>query len=86
MTYSYEKAVHVDEDRDVVWSRVVDATGEPMIAVEMSREFLADRLQVAWRDKSEVRTAFEYERGRYLESAIAAARAGEPVLKVYSKG
>lgn len=54
----YADAVHLDEERDVVWSLLLDDEGERVMIVEMSREFLEDKHGTRWGDKRAVEASF----------------------------
>jgi hypothetical protein len=80
----YADAVHLDEERDVVWSHLLDDEGERVMIVEMSREFLEDKHGTRWGDKRAVEASFREHRAEYLAAGAAALKRGERRLKIYN--
>ncbi len=80
----YAADVHLDEDRDVVWSHLLNHKGERVMIVEMSREFLEDKHGTRWGDKRAVEASFRQHRGEYLAAGAAALERGGRRLKIYN--
>lgn len=80
----YAADVHLDEDRDVVWSHLLNDKGERVMIVEMSREFLEDKHGTRWGDKRAVEASFRQHRGEYLAAGAVALERGERRLKIYN--
>jgi hypothetical protein len=76
--------IHLDEERDVVWSHIVDGQSTCVMVVEMSREFLEDKHGTCWGDKRGVQAAFRQHRDEYLTASAAALKHGERCLKIYN--
>lgn len=77
--------VHIDTDRDVVWSNVVNLKGIKLLRMEMSREVMEDRLNVRWADRNAVEAKFRDVREQFLGEAAASVARGEDILRIYTR-
>jgi hypothetical protein len=84
MGYSYDKEMHFDEERDVVfcWLRS-DEKNVPPVRVEVSREYIEDNWHLGWNEREKIKAEFEKRRAGYLEPASKAAGGSDTRFRVY---
>ncbi len=69
MSYKYDDDAHIDEVRDVVFCWLRDDKTRDYIRVEATREFIADKWKIEWRDKKALIEEFQKRKDAYLDSA-----------------